>query len=50
MNKTPSILHSDPQFKELRKTFQGINATNKGSVEKSKRRHNAKQLALNKNK
>ena len=46
----PSVIHNSPEFKELRKTFQGINSTTKGSVEKSKRRHNAKQLALNKHK
>jgi len=43
-------LHNDPNFAGLRKVFQGINATTKGSIEKSKRRHNAKQLALNKQK
>lgn len=49
MYKTPTI-HNMPEFKEARRAFQGINATTKGSVEKSKRRHNAKQLALNKHK
>jgi hypothetical protein len=42
---SPSI-HTGKEFKELRKSFQGINATTKGSIEKSKRRH--KQKALNK--
>ena len=49
MYKTPTI-HNSKEYKELRKTFQGINATTKGSIEKSKRRHNSKQLAINKHK
>lgn len=48
--KLNNFIHSDPYFKNLRKVFQGINSTTKGSIEKSKRRHNAKQLALNKQK
>lgn len=44
------VMHSAPEFAGLRKVFQGINSTTKGSIEKSKRRHNAKQLALNKQK
>lgn len=47
MYKRPTP-HNMPEFKEARKAFQGINATTKGSIEKSKRRHNAKQLAINK--
>jgi len=38
--------HTFPEFKELRKQFQGINATKKGSIEKSIRRHTAKSKAL----
>jgi hypothetical protein len=49
MYKTPTQ-HNMHEFKEARKAFQGINATTKGSLEKSKRRHNAKQLAINKHK
>ncbi len=41
-------VHNSPKWKEVRKTFQGINATTKGSIAKSKRRHEAKQLAINK--
>lgn len=47
MYKTPTI-HNSPEWKEARKSFQGINATTKGSIEKSKRRHNSKLKALNK--
>lgn len=46
--KMSPIIHNSPEFKELRKTYQGINATTKGSIEKSKRRHTAKHLALTK--
>lgn len=37
MYKTPTV-HNSPEWKEVRKVFQGINATTKGSIEKSKRR------------
>ncbi len=47
MYKTPTP-HNMPEYKEARKAFQGINATTKGSIEKSKRRHTAKHLALTK--
>ena len=40
------IVHNSPAFKETRKAFQGINATTKGSIEKSKRRHVAKSTAI----
>ena len=40
--------HNHPMFKELRKQFEGINATTKGSIEKSKRRHESKTKALSK--
>jgi hypothetical protein len=49
MYKTPTV-HNMPEYKEARKAFQGINATTKGSIEKSKRRHTAKHLALTKHK
>jgi hypothetical protein len=39
MKKMSPIIHNNPAFKEARKAFQGINATTKGSIEKSKRRH-----------
>lgn len=48
MNNKTSTIHNDPQFRELRKAFQGINATTKGSIGKSKRRHNARLKALEK--
>lgn len=48
MNKMSPIAHSAPEFKELRKQFQGINSTTKGSVEKSIRRHGSKTKALEK--
>jgi hypothetical protein len=48
MYKKPTI-HNMPEFKEARKAFEGINATKKGSIEKSKRRHEtARQNALKK--
>lgn len=40
----PPSLHNDPFWKSLRTASQGINATTKGSTEKSKRRHKAKAL------
>ena len=40
--------HNHPIFKDLRKQFEGINATTKGSIEKSKRRHESKTKALSK--
>lgn len=43
---TAPVIHNSPEFKELRKTYQGINATTKGSVEKSKKRHESKLQAL----
>lgn len=48
--KMSPTVHTRPEYKELRRNFQGINATTKGSIEKSQRRHNAKQLAINKHK
>lgn len=48
MKKMPSAIHSHPLFAELRKNNQGVNATKKGSIEKSKRRHEAKMNALKK--
>lgn len=47
MYKRPTI-HNSPEWKEARKSFQGINATSKGSIEKSKRRNQSKQKALSK--
>lgn len=47
MNKMSAIAHSHPMFKEARKQFEGINSTTKGSIEKSKRRHEVKSKALN---
>ncbi len=35
--KNPTV-HNMPEFKEARKAFQGINSTDKHSLEKSKRR------------
>lgn len=46
--KMSPTIHNNPEWKQIRKTFQGINATTKGSIEKSKRRHDSKQKALNK--
>jgi hypothetical protein len=43
--KLPSIIHSSPEFKEVRKTYQGINSTPKIANEKSIKRH-SKHLAL----
>lgn len=48
MRKPNSFMHTSKEFKELRKSFQGINSTRKGSFEKSVRRHNSKAKALNK--
>lgn len=36
--KMSHIAHTAPEFKELRKTFQGINSSPSKAVEKSKRR------------
>ena len=47
MYKT-STIHNSPEFKQLRKSFQGINSTSKKAIEKSKRRHSSKLKALNK--
>lgn len=41
--KISPTVHNMPEFKEARKAFQGINATTKGSIEKSKRRHLLKE-------
>lgn len=46
MNKISPILHSSPQFKELRKIYAGINSTNKGAIDKSIKRHGSKMKAL----
>ncbi len=46
--KMNPIIHNSPEFKEARKAFQGINATTKGSVEKSKRRHDMKKMVARK--
>ena len=40
------IIHNSPAFKESRKAFQGVNATAKGSIEKSKRRNWLKTKAI----
>jgi len=45
LRKMSPIVHSRPEYKEARKAFQGINATTKGSIAKSKKRH-AKHQAL----
>lgn len=42
--KTPPIIHNAPEFKELRKKFQGINATSESSKAKSIKRHMAKKM------
>ena len=47
MYKTPTI-HNSPEWKETRKAFQGINATKKGSIDKSIKRHEAKTKAITK--
>lgn len=44
--KMTSSVHSMPEFAELRKGNQGINS--KGSIDKSKRRHEKKNLARTK--
>lgn len=36
--KMSPTVHNSPEFKEARKTFQGINSTPKKALEKSKRR------------
>lgn len=46
--KMSPVVHNSPEFKGARKAFQGINATRKGSIEKSKRRHESKAKALEK--
>ena len=46
MMKQSHAVHNFPEFKELRKQFQGINATSKSSTEKSIKRHTAKHKAL----
>ena len=46
--KLSPTIHNQPEFKELRKRFQGINATTKGSIEKSKRRHSKHQALKHK--
>ena len=46
MKKMNPIIHNSPEYKEARKAFQGINATTKGSIEKSKRRHSVKSKVL----
>lgn len=44
LRKTHPVIHTAPEFKKLRKVFQGINSTSKGSVDKSVRRHKSKAL------
>ena len=46
MKKMSPIIHNSPAFKEVRKAFQGINATTKGSIEKSKRRNYLKTKVM----
>ncbi len=48
--KISSAVHNFPEFADLRKANQGVNATRKGSVQKSIRRHSAKHIALDKSK
>ena len=48
--KMSPIVHNRPEFKELRKSNQGINATKKGSIKKSLRRHAIKEVLKNKSK
>lgn len=38
--------HTFPEFKSIRKQFEGINSTKKNSTDKSIRRHTAKTKAL----
>jgi hypothetical protein len=36
--KMSPFVHNSPEYKEIRKNFQGINSTPKKALEKSKRR------------
>lgn len=36
--KMSPLIHNSPEFKQLRKSFQGINSTPEKALEKSKRR------------
>lgn len=40
--KMSPLVHKSKAFKEVRKAFQGINATKEGSLKKSLRRHSDK--------